>query len=316
LNDETGTARSLCDQSKETNQNEIAPLQAADEDFEDENQEAETEKKKPCKKRRHSDQKSTSEAENEPILVQHCSGEGCKKYYKKQFCVYCGKDLTKLVPHLLRVHGKETDVISLNTMEKKSKERKLICSKLQNEGNFAHNIAVLKKGSGTLVVSRRPTTEKAVSYKSYLPCITCLGFFYFMDLPRHVKMHKNHLERKAVHEGRIVLASLSQHPSPQLLMLLTQMRLEDVADCIRNDWLLMKYGECLCEKYKLQTGQENFIREKLREMARLLQKLREGDEDAHRQFASFLTPELFDDVVNAVHNLTGKGNSIKTPSLA
>lgn len=275
----------------------------------------EPEKNKPSKKQRHS--KSHQENENEFIIVQHCSGEGVKKYYKKQFCVYCGRDLTKLLPHLFCVHGTEKDVMKLSQMEKKSKECKTFCTKLQNEGNFAHNISVLKKGSGTLIVARRPTTEKIVSYKSYLPCVTCLGFFYYMDLPRHVKMHKNQLVKKAVSAGREVLASLSQHPSPQLLTLLSQMRQEDIANSVRNDWLIMKYGESLCEKYKLQNGQENLIREKLREMARILNKLREkNDLDQHQQLAKFLTPECFDEIITAVHDLTGKGNNIKTPSLA
>jgi hypothetical protein len=54
---------------------------------------------------------------------------------------------------------------------------------LRNKGNFYHNINVLKMREGDLIVVRRPTKE--VSYKDYVPCQNCLGFFVKAELWRH-----------------------------------------------------------------------------------------------------------------------------------
>jgi len=68
-------------------------------------------------------------------------------------------------------------------MAKSGAERKRGLKILKNLGSFQHNIDVLKKGRGKLIVVRRTNGKR--SAHSYLPCSRCYGFFYKCDLYRH-----------------------------------------------------------------------------------------------------------------------------------
>lgn len=70
--------------------------------------------------------------------------------------MYCMKEYTKLIRHLERSHGKEKEVKEIEAMAKNSIERKKKCLLMQNQGNFKHNIQVIKDLKGNLKVVRRP----------------------------------------------------------------------------------------------------------------------------------------------------------------
>jgi len=71
----------------------------------------------------------------------------------------------------------------------------------------------------------------------------------------------------------------------------------------------------MTEKYALIGSQENLIREKARLMARLYLYFKENNPEV-TDFAECFKCNHFDDMVEAVHSRTGKGEEIKTPSVA
>ena len=98
---------------------------------------------------------------------------------KKQICCYCGKTFaTKLGRHLETAHSDKSEVKKLMELEVKkvaTKERRAALRKLANLGAFKNNISVLKSGTGSLLVVKRPTEPRKSS--DYYPCIYCLGFY-------------------------------------------------------------------------------------------------------------------------------------------
>jgi hypothetical protein len=247
-------------------------------------------------------------------------GEACSsRYYRKQICKFCKLPQVKLIPHLERMHREEEEVQQLMSLEKNSTERKTLCTKLRNDGNFKHNIDVLKKKSGNLIVSRRPSKAKNCKVSDFLPCASCLGFFFKEDLWRHCKFHcsltKNNDDSGVLKIGKNIIATMtSEDDNSQFSKILVRMKNEDFVQVIKKDPILMRYGQNLCEKYALNKNLDNFIREKVREMVRLMMPLQKLNPNSTLE--DFLCPEKFDDIIGAVHSVTGKGEKIITPSLA
>ena len=278
------------------------------------NEETETDEDAP----RDQHQKKNLEKEDDNITVEAVGdGTGSQKYAKRQYCIFCSEDrppITRVDRHIERWHQDQPEVQHLQTLEKSSRERKAAFKELRNEGNFRHNIKVLKENEGTLIVVRRPGTNETISPRRFTPCLSCLGFFTKQDLCRHeCRLSKGQEERQVLKNSREVLASLTSQ-SPEIARLLSRMKNEVLATTISGDWLLSKYCEKLLHKFSLTPKMDNQIRTKLSEMARLFHHLQESHPDF--DFAEFFKPEHFDEVVSAVHALTGKGKSLKTPSLA
>lgn len=59
--------------------------------------------------------------------------------------------------------------------EKVAKRQKALMDLLRNQGNYFHNIGVLKGGNGYLVVNYRPKSNK--SSGDYRVCEFCLGYY-------------------------------------------------------------------------------------------------------------------------------------------
>ena len=101
---------------------------------------------------------------------------------KRYYCVYCEKPFAKIPRHLEDRHKSEADVAKLitliptkedsqDTRRLKFQLRKNIIDELRRKRNYNHNISVLQKGHGELIVKRCP--PKKVSYTSFLPCEYC-----------------------------------------------------------------------------------------------------------------------------------------------
>lgn len=117
---------------------------------------------------------------------------GCKKRYDKvNYCTFCFSEIKgKISRHLLC--SKHTDCLrssEIRLLPKKSKDRVAKLEILANEGNFKHNIKVLREQKGELVVGRRSNTDDsdAVRHpKDYLPCEYCLKFVLRRHLWEHI----------------------------------------------------------------------------------------------------------------------------------
>lgn len=110
--------------------------------------------------------------------------EGGKRIRDKRLaCFICEQQVLMLARHLQRKHADNTLVAEV--MSKTGTERKVGLLKLKNLGSFNHNIKLLKKGEGNLIVVRRSRIKRDPS--QYLPCSLCYGFYYKNDLWRHMK---------------------------------------------------------------------------------------------------------------------------------
>ena len=132
---------------------------------------------------------------------------GCRQAYDKiHYCKFCGSQIrSKMSRHLLNVHADETDVKEILLMPKGSKERRTRLTMLTNEGNFNHNITVIQKGEGELVVGKRFANKSACDYTA---CEFCHRFESKKNLWRHMK---SCAARKEYYESTV------QEKSPRIL---------------------------------------------------------------------------------------------------
>ena len=82
-------------------------------------------------------------------------------------------------------HCANTKVQEIEKLEKRTHERIILLEILTNEGNFKHNVAVLEKNEGVLVVARR-NASKTTDVNDYIPCEYCKTFFLKKLLWHHV----------------------------------------------------------------------------------------------------------------------------------
>ena len=120
--------------------------------------------------------KSKNASRNQLTLFQKkVKKAGCKQVYDKvHFCTFCGAQLSgNIHRHLTNVHSDEKAVRDVLMLPKRSLERKVKLQQLVNEGNFKHNITVMREGKGEIVVGRRCTSKAASDYTA---CGFCKKF--------------------------------------------------------------------------------------------------------------------------------------------
>ena len=106
---------------------------------------------------------------------------------KKLVCFVCKQQVLWLSRHLQRQHAE--NFLVARVMSQAGHTRRQGQQLLKNLGSFQHNVDVLKRGSGEIVVVRR--TDGKHSAESYMPCTNCFGFYYQYDLWRHKCPSKN-----------------------------------------------------------------------------------------------------------------------------
>ena len=201
--------------------------------------------------------------------------DGSRKYNKKQFCLFCGLPVAKMARHLERVHSKESEVAKALSFTKGSKQRRAHLEQLRNRGNFAHNAEVLETGAGTLVACKQPKTDSRG--QDYMHCVHCQGLYTKSALWRHIKNCKFKPDSDNPKPGKtrvIALCTFAQ-PIPRGVSkdvwgVFSKMNQDDIADAVKNDWCIMEYAKFLYNKHGSETAKHEYIRQKLREMGRLL----------------------------------------------
>ncbi|XP_068694511.1 uncharacterized protein [Montipora foliosa] len=246
-------------------------------------------------------------------------------YDKRQACFYCGVLVSKIARHYELKHKTERDVAIALSFNKRSPTRKKHLEKLRLLGNYHHNLNVLETGKGELIVFRRPTSGKECSPSDFLPCNYCLGFIRRQELWKHVKLCKFKPEgdefpkhRKVQEKARLQLFPAIYSDSI-LCQLFATMKSDQISLIARNDWLIKEIGVLLIEKHGEK--QNNFVSQKMRELARLLLQLRKTSVNADANLSDFIKPQEFDVVVSAVKALSkfqfdDGVHQVATPSLA
>lgn len=251
---------------------------------------------------------------------------------KKQVCIYCSRTFAKLPRHLETMHPGEPEVKKLlslaadkgdtpETKKLKIKMRKDILDELKRKGNYSHNIRVLKKGAGELIVKRCPT--KQLDFSNYLPCHHCFEFFFKKDLGRHIK-NCSCRDREETSDKPVVrvqshaamLLPQNSEVSEALGKIFGRMRVDEVSMLLKFDTTIIKYGNSLCHKHFNNDDQTYHISNKLRELGRLLLTLRE--KKIVKTMNEVINPQLFPAIVQTVTSMCRwdeKSKTIETPSL-
>ena len=239
--------------------------------------------------------------------------EGGRIYDRIHFCLFCGKADAKISRHLQTKHSTEKEVLALKELSAKEKSNKL--DLLRQEGDFYHNMKILKSG-GELIVVRRPGPTEFVNYKDYVPCIHCLGFLKKDEMWRHLKTcigksqktsSENVKNDNLISQCEILLFSnkYGDGASKELSeLILERMNKDAIFETVSKDHLIKMYGSFLLNSvagFKKLNG----ISQRMRVLARLVMKIRELNNSTELTLTEILTPNMFDVVIEATKILGG-----------
>lgn len=244
------------------------------------------------------------------------------RYDKKQYCFYCKKPFSKLARHLESAHKREPDVAKAFSYDKKSQERRKLLHLLKKRGNFAHNAVIAANGVGELVACRRPARSKPSQH--YTHCIHCEGLYARKSLWRHVRYCPQKPEDSNSIAGRKRVLSLNQTrlPPPAAVSdivwkIACEMNNDEISSVVRSDQHILLLGQLLHNSKKSYARRHDYIRQKMRQMARLLIKARTMS--PLRNVKEFVVPANFPHVIQCVRAVAGyneENNSYGTASLA
>ena len=253
------------------------------------------------------------------LLPKQPKKSGCKQVYDKvNYCTYCKKAVkSKISRHLLAVHKSYSRVYDILTLPKRSKERMVKLEILANEGNFKHNVEVLRSKVGFLAVGRRENQERNYKVGSYLPCDFCKKFILKETLWLHHKTcsvkhfmnksNENELKGNAVRLSRQLLNSaVLEETNEGMSKLLSRMNEDEVTEVVKHDDLIKRYAVLKVESLGRQQDQKindmHKVSQSCRTLARLVIKCREKSEhmiDMNR----LVSPSNFDLVINATKSM-------------
>ncbi|KAF3856684.1 hypothetical protein F7725_017407 [Dissostichus mawsoni] len=249
---------------------------------------------------------------NKPSSVSH-----------KTFCYICGKPQSKFTRHLKTHEKTSVDVAQALALPKDSKERKKMLNKLRNKGNYKHNKEVLTSGAGLLKLRRK--SKKEYESKDYVHCMYCQALYLRKDLWRHVRICSLKPAEANAGSGRTRVLSMAsmaestlcQQISPGVWKLLTAMKSDDISAAVRSDFCILQLAQSFFNKHGQDPTKYDYIRQKLREVARLLLTLRK--EFSIQTLEDAVRPANFHVVIRAVKRVSGfkeEKHSYQTPSLA
>lgn len=225
--------------------------------------------------------------------------------------------------HFERMHSDQAVVAAAFQYPVKSKERRKIWNKLINEGNFAHNKEVLKAGKGNLAVRKRP--KQVGQAKDFLHCLYCRGLFVKKGFFKHLKKcpekvrDKNtpRIGRKSFALQCVLETTGDIGISEGLKSVLCGMIYDDVTQTIMDEKIILQLGEQLFEQCGSDAKRHSYIKQNLRQLARLV--LEAQKTTPLKSLEEFFYLSSFRHVVSAVNVLAGydpESKTYKVPSLA
>jgi len=220
--------------------------------------------------------------------------------------------------HLWRKHQDESDVAKAFSFPTNSKERKLQLDYIRNRGNFEHNTDVLETQKGKLIPWRQP--EKKSEGHKFAHCIHCYGLFSRRAMWRHFKVCSFKPESTKPGKTRVQALCAFAEPSPSeytdaYWKFLCVMNENQIA--IKGDHCILDYGFRLFKKNEKIVSQHQYIRQKLRELGRLLLEAKKVTRV--KTIQELIKPEQYAQVVKAAKNLSGfseETGKYQCPSLA
>lgn len=263
---------------------------------------------------------STSKCVTSGVTVQMANNDKGRKWDKKEYCLYCLKSSTNISKHYLKSHKTEEDIKKILDLPLKSKERGQEIMRVRRAGNYKHNVDVLKKGKGEIVVVARHSTETKA--EDYLPCESCLGFFLKAGLWRHRQVchfaSMKNKKGKVQAEAALLLPSSIEIHEGLKTNVISKMSPDEVTIASRTDRIIVRIGERLYQKHGHLPHLRSHISQKMRELGRFLICAKEKNSDI-KCISDLLVPEMFPLVISSVKLLCKydeSENCFRNPSLA
>lgn len=179
---------------------------------------------------------------------------------------------------------------------------------------------VLREKKGCLVVVYRPPKNIKVDPYKYLPCSYCYGYFSGRDLWKH----KCPLRKDKKKNERVVANGRKLLPVPieidlNIRDMLASMRQDFVTNIIRSDKTICEY---MRRNYHSKGGNQihkkNEIRNNAREIARLLQAVRDLKNEKSFTVKDMIDPSEYNNIIEAVRVVSGydaETQNFSTPEL-
>ena len=234
---------------------------------------------------------------------------------KKLICFVCKKKVLWLARHLSRCHSK--NFLVAQVLAKSGKERQIGWKRLKNLGSFKHNVRVLRKQKGEMIVIRRSAGKHDAS--AYLPCSKCYGFFYKYEIWRHVCPCEDKLSSDSVNQQPTTSKDVVDSARNMLegavygkeitvdkvvrREILQRMRHDDKLQCIKSDMLILKFGSAQMKRIGIK-GRHR-IAARMRLLARFVTVLKRKTNIHSESLYHFLSGTYFAPVVESVEEMCG-----------
>ena len=241
------------------------------------------------------------EPEAAGVGIVICSKDtSTKSKNRKLPCLFCEKSVFHMSRHLDRKHSEEPLVAAALATSVKP-DKALALRKIQFSGIYKHNVGVLQKNTGVLIVGRAPATTREAS--DYLPCEFCLQFFIRRELFRHCEgcdFRNPDTLGSGVSAGRALLYGSVSDGSDTAVMqtVFSRMRDDKLTAIAKSDRTIKQLGTMLLRKLGARRALD--ISAKMRELARLLVIVRQNDDDTNASLDSVMTSQGFDRVLSAI----------------
>lgn len=260
------------------------------------------------------------DADPKPTGIELLSTEG-RRYAKRNYCLFCSCLVSKVARHLETNHSDRAEVAEAFQHPKHSKERKMIWSKLRNEGNIAHNKKVLKTGTGKIIVR---SITKTLKVTDYIHCIYCRSlyakksmFMHMRRCPENKKEKEPRLGRQSVGVRCVLEASEDIEVSDGLRKILCGMQYDDVTRTILHDKILLQFGEQMFDHYSADAKRNSYLKQNLRLLGRLVMEA--AKTTPLKNLEEFFCLSSFRHVVSTVNAMAGydpESKTYKVPSVA
>lgn len=165
-------------------------------------------------------------------------------------------------------------------------------------------------GKGMIEPVYRPKKDQMVTVDEYIPCKYCLGWYGKSDLWRHVKecelnTNKEGPRQKPVASGKLLKSVPATISDEKFRSVIDGLAEDDVSLLIKNDSLLCLYGQKLTMSVCGDKVKYDTVREKLRQLARLLIILREQQNKPDLSAKEIVNPTMFLPIMQACRVLCG-----------
>lgn len=229
-----------------------------------------------------------------------------KRLRDRNYCIFCKTTVLNFVRHITRNHLKEPEVRRVLAKPVGSRERKQLLSLMRKRGNYLINYKECTKPV-------KKSTSRNTAKTSFLPCVSCLGFYSANQLWKHRKVciangpRQQQEEQKAPRSRRTCAEAqnlLVRHLNVDRTlweMVFPRMRPDHVSLVAKNDVLICAFGARYIRLHDNDTKKHivNVTSRKMRELAKLLIALKQ-QEPSICNLSESLQPQYFDSVVAAV----------------